>query len=167
MFRIILILTSAWFWGVEAQAVGFVGSGFNSATGGRLIPTLNLGLGTKSFEIQFSSTGVSTTAYYQSIYKFGGYWTYQAGKFIFGRVEAGFGPGLLFSVRGFADDGASEQTKTDYVIGPTFFVRWVMVGPLYISVDGLYGLIGPSSRAGDLVGLNARDNASFSIGVCW
>ncbi len=163
----LLLLASSLLAATEASSTVLLGSGFNSATTGRIIPTLNFGIGTKSFEVQGLSTGVSTTAYFHSVYRLSGYWVWNAGDFFIGRVEAGFGPGLLYSVREFSDTDSSQESKTDWVVGPTFFVRWILVGPLYISVDALYGLFGPSSKNGDLIGLNARDNASFSIGVIW
>lgn len=149
----------------ETQAAVLLGTGFNSATAGRLVPALNFGAGGNSFEVMFSSTGVSTQAYYHSAYKLGAYWTWKAGDLFSGNVEAGLGAGALYAERSFEDTGASPQTKSDYVLGPTFFVRWVFLDPAFLAVEGLYGLIGPSNRFGDILSLNARDNVSFIIGM--
>lgn len=149
----------------EARAAVLLGTGFNSATGGRLVPALNLGLGDHAFEVLFTSTGVSTTSYYHSAYKLGAYWTWRAGDFLIGNVDAGFGAGALYAVRSFSDTGAQAETKSDYVLGPTFFARWVFWNPAFVAVEGLYGLIGPSNRYGDILALNARDNVSFVIGI--
>lgn len=151
----------------DARAGLLIGSGFNSATGGRLVPSLNLGVGSDSFEVLFTSTGVSTPAYYHSAYKLGAYWTWKAGDFLVGNIDAGFGGGALYAIRSFADTGAQADTKTDYVLGPTFFARWNFWEPVFIGVDGLYGLIGPSGKNGDVLVLNARDNVSFVLGVRW
>lgn len=158
---ILLVLQLAF----EARADLLLGTGFNSATGGRLVPALNLGAGSNSFEVLFSSTGVSTQAYYHSAYKLGAYWTWKAGDFFIGSVEAGLGPGALYAERSFQDTGVSPETKNDYVLGPTFFVRWVIFDPVFLAVEGLYGLIGPSNRYGDIVALNARDSVSLIIGL--
>lgn len=144
------------------DATILLGSGFNSATGGRLVPALNAGYATDTLELQLSSTGVATTAYYHSSYRLSTYWTWNAGEFLFGTADSGFGVGALYAVRGYKDTQTS--TKSDYVVGPAFFVRWTLWGPMYIAVDGLYGLIGPSDRNGDLIGLNARDNVNFVVG---
>lgn len=81
-----------------------------------------------------------------------------------GTVEAGFGVGTLYAVRSFKESDTETETKSDYVVGPAFFVRWVFLGPAFIGVDSLYGLVGPSNRYGDIIGLNARDNVNFVIG---
>jgi hypothetical protein len=73
-----------------------LGTGFNSAAGGRLVPALNLGAGGNSFEVLFSSTGVSTKAYYHSAYKLGGYLTWKGGDFFINSIDgdaAGQGSG--------------------------------------------------------------------------
>lgn len=147
-----------------ANATIFLGTGFNSATSGRLVPALNAGYAGQTLELQLSSTGVATTAYYHSSYRMSLYKTWKAGDFLFGTTESGFGAGALYGVRGYKETETVTETKSDYVVGPTFFVRWMLWGPMYISVDGLYGIIGPSSRNGDLIGLNARDNVNFVIG---
>ena len=149
----------------ETLAACQLGTGFNSATGGRLVPSINLGVGSSSFEVIFSSTGVSTPAYYHSAYKVAGYWTWKAGDFLIGDIDAGFGAGALYAVRSFADTGAQFETKSDYVLGPAFFVRWSFLGPVFLAVDSLYGVVGPSNRFLDIVSLNARDNVNFMIGI--
>lgn len=159
------IVLCAFLLSLNAQASFIVGTGFNSATGGRLVPSLNLGYAGESLEMSFSSTGVSTTAYYHSSYRLSAYKTWSAGDFVFGKIEAGFGAGALYGVRSFTDVGAEAETKSDYVIGPSFFARWKFLDPAFIAVEGLYGILGPSNRFGDILGLNARDNVSFVIGV--
>jgi hypothetical protein len=149
----------------KANASVLLGTGFNSATGGRLVPALNLGIGIESYEASLSSTGVATAAYYHSSYKLSLFRTWKAGEFLFGTAEAGFGLGGLYAVRSFKDTGTPADTKYDYVLGPAFFVRWVFVEPVFLAVEGLYGLIGPSNRYGDLFSLNARDNVTFIIGI--
>lgn len=148
----------------SASASLLFGSGFNSATGGRLVPAINAGYSGSTMEVQFSSTGVSTTAYYQSSYRLSTYWQLPAGDFLFGTTDAGFGAGVLYAVRGYKSTTTQSETKTDYVVGPAFQVRWMIAGPFYIAVDALYGLFGPSNRNGDLIALNARDNVNFVIG---
>jgi hypothetical protein len=142
-----------------------VGSGFNSATGGRIVPSVNLGVGSDSFRVLFSSTGVATSAYYQSSYTQGAYWTQKAGEIFGGAVVTGFGVGGLYAERGFLSSSSVLEKKGDYVLGPAFFSQWNFLGPVFIGVEGLYGLIGPSNRYYDIVSLNARDHVNFIIGV--
>lgn len=164
MFKLLCLLLSLVF-SIQAKADFLVGTGFNSATSGRLVPALNVGYGRDSFEVLFSSTGVSTTAYYHSAYRLSAYKTWLAGDFLFADIEAGFGAGGLYAVRGFSDTLASSETKSDYVVGPAFFCRWKLLDPVFLAVEGLYGIIGPSNRFGDILGLNARDNVSLIVGI--
>lgn len=142
-----------------------LGSGYNSATGGRIVPSLNLGIGSDSFRVLFSSTGVATSAYYQSAYTLGGYWTRKAGEIASGSLITGFGVGVLYAERGFQNSSSVLEKKTDYVLGPAFFSQWNFLGPAFIAVEGIYGIIGPSSRYYDLATLNARDHVNFILGV--
>jgi len=145
----------------------FIGSGFNSSTGGRVIPTLNLGANVNDLEIQFTSVGVATDVYYHSTYKLAVLSRWEAGDFLTRPIDAGFGGGVLYAERGFKDSGSSETTKNDYVLGPAFFVRVTLIDPLYLSVDCVYGILGSSSRSGDILALNARDHVNFVIGARW
>lgn len=79
-------------------------------------------------------------------------------------MTTGFGVGTLYAERGFKDTSNTLLKKTDYVLGPAFYSQWNFIGPLYLNVEGIYGLIGPSNRNHDLVGLNARDHVNLSIG---
>lgn len=142
-----------------------VGSGINSATGGRKVPSLNFGAGSDSFMMLFSTTGVATAAYYQSTYTLGAYVSRKAGDIASRPVITGFGAAALYSERGFQDTGTELEKKNDYVIGPAFYSQWNFYGPFYVSVEGLYGIIGPSGRWYDLVSLNARDHVNFIVGV--
>ncbi len=110
------------------------------------------------------STGVSTTAYYHSAYRLSAYKTWKAGDYFIGNIEAGFGAGALYAIRSFKDSTTEEEKKSDYVIGPSFFARWMFAAPFFITVDSVYGIIGPSNRYGDIFALNARDNVNFTIG---
>ncbi|MFN7824250.1 MAG: hypothetical protein ACK5P6_02710 [Pseudobdellovibrionaceae bacterium] len=140
------------------------GTGANSATGGRLVPSLNLGLGTDRIMFLASSTGVATESYYHSNYTLSMYWKRNAGEIGWGPVTTGFGVGSLYAKRGFQDSATTEIEKSDWVLGPAFYSQWNFLGGFYLSVEGIYGIIGPSSRNFDLAGLNARDHVNFILG---
>jgi hypothetical protein len=161
--RGLLIFTFALTFALEAHAVIEFGTGFNSATGGRVVPSLNLGVGSESFEVLFSSTGVSTAVYYSSSYTLGAYWTWDSGDFIFGKVSSGFGVGGIYGVHNFKDVGATEETKNDFAVGPAFFSRWHFCDPFYFSVEAIYGI--GTDHLGDMLALNARDHVNFIFGV--
>ena len=150
---------------IQSFATFSIGTGYNTTTGGRTIPSFNLGFAGGSLEYLIASTGVSTTSYYHSSYSLGIYHAWKAGDIASGPINAGFGGGALYAVRGLKETGSSLVTKSDYVLGPAFFGRWNFLGPAYVSVECLYGIIGPSSRWGDLLGMNARDHVNLSFGV--
>jgi hypothetical protein len=142
-----------------------VGSGFNSATGGRLVPSLNLGFGNDSFAVLGSSTGVATKAYSHSAYSLSGYWTKKAGDFLWGDLVAGFGAGAFYAQRTFKDTNTPEETKSDFALGPAFFSQWRLLSPMYISVEGICGFGGSGSASGQIFGLSYRDHVNFIFGV--
>ena len=160
-----VIIFAFGFFPILAEAGYQLGSGFNSATGGRIVPSINLGVGSESFRVLFSSTGVATSSYYQSSYTLGAYWTRNAGEILGGSIVTGFGAATLYSERGFQDSASTLEKKTDYVLGPAFFSQWNLLGPIFIAVEGIYGIIGPSNRYYDLATLNARDHVNFIFGV--
>lgn len=139
------------------------GSGLSSATAGRVVPTLNVGLGTDSFEVLGSSTGVATAAYSHSAYSIGGYWTKKVGDLFFGQVVSGFGLGSIYEHRTFKDLTAVEEKAEDFAFGPALFSRWKIAGPLFISVEAILG-VNVGSRVGDLIGMNYRDQVNLIIG---
>lgn len=149
---------------LHAQAVFLLGTGFNSSTAGRLVPSLNLGVGSSSFQVLASSTGVATKTYNHSAYTLGGYWTWNSGPFLLGDIYSGFGVGTLYASRLYQDIGAREQKKSDFAIGPAFFGRWLLADFFYISVEAIIGIGDPSLRLGDMLTLNFRDHVNFSIG---
>lgn len=150
---------------MNAEAAIQLGTGFNSSTGGRLIPSLNLGFGGDSFQILFSSTGVATKAYSHSAYTLGVYRAWESGDLLLGRVVSGFGIGALYALRTYQDTGAPEEKKNDFAAGPAFFGRWVLVGILYSSVEAILGIGDPRYKLGDMLTLNFRDHVNFSVGL--
>ena len=160
LFLIFLIFLS-----IPSIARIVLGTGFNSATAGRIVPSITLGVGKDSFEFLFSSTGVATKAYYHSAYRFSGYWIWSTKDTFFNQIDTGFGPGALYASRGYKELDGTSESKSDFVFGPSFFVRWMVTENIFVTVDALYGLIGPSDRFGDILGLNARDNVTFIAGV--
>ncbi len=139
------------------------GSGLNSAIGGRTVPSINLGVGTDSFEVLTSSVGVATKAYSHSAYSLGGYWTKKAGDLFFGQVVSGFGVGAIYAHRTFKDMTAAEEKKEDFALGPALFSRWKLAGPFFISVEGIVG-INVGSHFGDFIAMNYRDQVNLIIG---
>lgn len=148
---------------LPTQATVLFGSGLNSAIGGRTVPSLNLGIGTDSFEVLTSSVGVATKAYSHSAYSLGGYWTKKAGDFFFGQIISGFGIGAIYAHRTFKDMTAAEEKKEDFALGPALFSRWKMAGPFFVSVEAIVG-VNVGSNIGDFLAMNYRDQVNLIIG---
>lgn len=142
-----------------------IGTGFNSATGGRLVPSVNLGIGGDSFVLLSSSTGVATSVYNHAAYSLSGYWIKKAGNFFWGDVVAGFGIGSFYESRTYKDIGSAEETQTDFAAGPAFFSKWNFLSPVYLSVEAVCGLGDPRSTSGQILGLSYRDHVNFILGV--
>jgi Ca2+-binding RTX toxin-like protein len=139
-----------------------VGSGLSSTMSGRIVPGLEVDLGGEVWRGSLSTIGVNSNYYYHSSYTAILFRTWKSGSLFWGDVESGFGGGVNYAVRGFRDEGSSiEETKSDVVIGPAFFVQWQFIGPLYLKLDMLWGLRGISQ----LIGLNGQDVIFLSLGV--
>ena len=148
---------------LEANAAIEFGTGITSATGGRLVPSLNLGFGTDSFELLVSSSGVSSSIYSSSTYTLGAFWTWNAGDFIFGKIISGFGLEGLYAVHSFKDIGSAKEKKSEFYMGPAFFSQWQFLGPFYFAVEAIYGI--NLNNLGDIIALNARDHINLIFGV--
>ena len=150
----------------SAKATIDIGTGFNSATGGRVVPSLNLGIGWDSFIVVGSSTGVATSVYSHSAYSLGGYWTKKAGDFIWGDITAGFGLGAFYEARTYKPStSTTEETSNEASFGPAFFSQWKFLGPVFISVEAIAGIGNSGSATGQILGLNYRDHVNFILGV--
>jgi hypothetical protein len=138
------------------------GTGLSSTTSGRMVPGVEFGLGTETWRASVSSIGVKNAYYYHSSYTASLFRTWKAGSLFWGEVESGLGGGLMYSERGFQDEGSTEsQKKSDVVLGPAFFVQWFLVRPVYLKLDMLWGFRGLSP----LIGLNGQDVIFLSLGL--
>lgn len=159
--RLFLLALSLFFPGYLFAAVQ-VGTGLSSTTSGRMIPGVEFGLGNETWRGSFSSIGVKTGYYYHSSYTANFYRSWKAGALFWGEVESGIGGGFMYAERGFQDEGSTtEEKESDVVAGPSFFVQWFIVDPVYMKMDMLWGF-----RAIEpLIGLNGQDVIFFSLGV--
>lgn len=139
-----------------------VGTGLSSSTSGRLVPGLEFGIGRESWRATVSAIGVKSSYYYHSTFTGAGFATWKSGPFFWGEVESGLGGGLMYSLRGFQDEGsAAEEKKSDIALGPAFFVQWYFADPAYLKLDMIWGLRGLNQ----LVGLNGQDVIFLSLGL--
>lgn len=148
-------------WAPSAHALD-LGVGLGSSTGGRTIPTFNLGFQLGDKTISGQMTGSHTGYYYVSAYQLGYYWTWDPGEFIWGKVSSGFGVSAYYSQRGYRESTtATLETSDDYALGPAIRVKWNFLGPAYLGLEAMYGL----RSIGHHLQLSFQTVTLFSLGV--
>lgn len=139
-----------------------VGTGFNSAHSGRLVPSLNIALISVDSTISFYSSGVQNSYYYHSSYSLTYFKSKNVGEIFSFPVSFGAGVGINLSERGFDENASSNVEKdSDFVIGPAIRVNWQMLSMMYLSLESIYGI----RDIGSHLALNFQDVTSFSIGL--
>jgi hypothetical protein len=73
--------------------------------------------------------------------------------------------GSFYEYRTFKDTGAAQESKSDFALGPAFFSRWMVLSPLYFSVEGICGFGDAASASGQILGLSYRDHVNFIFGI--
>jgi hypothetical protein len=143
----------------DANAEIIVGSGFNSITGGRPSPTLYTGYDSSSFAVTANAVGVKTKIYYHSGYVVSAFSQKEMGDFWWGKLRAGFGGGIHYAQRQYVD-GAVNETKSDFALGPAMRVTWEIFPFGFIGVDELYGI-----RSLETLVLSTQNIISLIFGV--
>ena len=139
-----------------------VGTGLSSATGGRTVPTLALGVHLSNWTASGFATGVQSEYYYHSAYAAHLFRTWKSGTFLGGNVESGFGGGLYYSQRAYqASNETVETTSSDFVFGPAYRLHLVYWDHVYINMDAIFGLRDFSLHTA----LTFQDVISLSLGV--
>jgi hypothetical protein len=145
----------------EVYADLYTGLGFSGVTLGRNIPALHLAVFSDSLRFSIISTGVKTKVYYHNAYQASLLSTWRPGKLFWGEVEAGFGGGLLYGVRGYRDDPDDDFDKQGNAVwGPTMYMGWEVLPNVIISLEVIYGIFDSSVLA-----LITQENCAGSIGV--
>lgn len=157
-----LILSIAILFSASAWSVVELAGGYSSYSAGHKTPELTLGAGGSDWLMSGSSSGYKTTAYFHSQYVLRYYKTWNGGDFFWGKVSFGAGGGVMYSVRGFADTGAAEEKANDLVLGPALRAKWNFAGPVFLAVDGVFGIGQLWYQA---LALNFQDVVTLSVGV--
>lgn len=147
---------------IKAQASLEVGAGSTSATGGRIVPALALGVSNSSWGVFASSTGVANQYYFQSNYQLSYYWIHNSGTMWGGVVSPGFGLGTMYTLRSFKDEGSTVELKSDdFALGPALRLHWIYFDSIYIGLDAMWGI----RNMANIVGLAYQDYACLSFGM--
>jgi hypothetical protein len=144
---------------IKAYCLISLGSGFTSTTGGRLSPMIYGGYDSPTFALVGSSVGVKTSAYYLSSYSMSALLLNDIGDFWWGKVNAGAGIGLLYSIRSMKDSTYSNTTY-DFNYGPCLRVTWEFIPNMYVGVDALFGV--PSLS--QLIQFSTKQSTSLIFG---
>lgn len=162
MLRRLLIIQLLIFTAWPAHALVDLGVGFNSGTSGRQVPAIAAGINGSGWAITGTSTGVQNDYYYYSNYSLSYFWTWSAGQILWGNASAGFGVGTFYNEHAFKDEGSStEEDQSDFGLGPAFYTRWNVLGPVYLNMEVIFGLRDILRH----VTLNGQDVVTFSVGV--
>jgi len=89
--------------------MGEIGVGINSSNSGRYVPALTAGIGSQSWLLSGSSTGVRSGYYYQSTYTASFLYLWKNGELLGGDIVSGVGFGAMYSEYGLHDEGASLE----------------------------------------------------------
>lgn len=144
------------------QAGFEIGTGSNSMTGGRYVPTLDLAYLHNDKIFTWSATGVKSDYYYQSSHQLGIFKSFKVGDMWGGMVNAGFGGAAAYTSRGFQDEGSTnEQKESDFLIGPAIRMN-LSHSIFYLNMAGTFGIRNLTTHA---LSLTFQDVQSLSVGV--
>jgi hypothetical protein len=126
-----------------AQAAVALGTGYSSITDVRQTPILHLGMGSDLSELSLHATGVRTAAYSITSWSAAYFRLARPGRFLWGTWNASLGWGLTWTNRQLIELGDTSSVH-DWVTGPAIKMRWQALGPLFVSLESVFGLRDPS-----------------------
>ena len=148
---VLALLLNVIYGAAEARATVNCGVGFSTTTGGRQVPSLELGWSPNDNWMLWSMwSGVRTAAYYSSGYQLSALRTKNWGDFWFGSLNVGFGPGIYYGEKAVykkvdATGSLSGPAKRqDKLVGAAYRVAFVPIKNTHFSIEYLMG-IGPTT----------------------
>ncbi|MDZ4660602.1 MAG: hypothetical protein SGJ18_03165 [Pseudomonadota bacterium] len=161
MFKILAFLTFSI--GLSSQVLAGLDLGMGPISGNssRLVMGGNVAWNTPGYSVSAHSTGVQTNLYYDSSYYVSLTWSSVRSQFWWGAIHGGFGLGAYFTERGYRETTASSlERASDLALGPSIRIVWDVLGPVYISLEGMYGLRNPLAH----LFLSFQDVELISVG---
>lgn len=148
--------------GHGSERIWELGGGLNSQIGGRAVPSLETSVQMSQHSVAWAATGVRSKYYYQSSHLLFYFYNWEAGSMWGGAVKTGFGGGAGSSVRGFMDEGATEEeVANDYLLGPALRLNW-SYSFIYLNLSVVFGLRDWQKH---LLGLNFQNVESLTLGI--
>ena len=162
MFKILAFLVVAL--NISSPIFASIDLGVGPSVGysGRLNTGVSLALNKPGYSLGLHSSGVQTNLYYDSSYYVSLTWPRVANQFWWGAFHGSLGVGTYFTERGYRSTPTSDIEKaSDFALGPSLRIVWDVLGPVFISLDGMYGLRNPLTH----VFLSFQDVELISIGI--
>lgn len=150
---------------ISTYAIFGFGSGISSTTSGHPHPLIyieaHLGkLGVSGYSVGFHNSFYYQTAYQASVYyihKVGG----DKGSFFWGDSLVYAGAAIYYSQRGYRGELDESATTDDTLYaGPFLGVSWQFLSPLFMSLEGLYGV-----DWGSIGNFTSRNSVAYILGV--
>jgi hypothetical protein len=123
-----------------ARAEVAVGAGLMANTFGRDVVALYGAASAGNFGVSAFSGGVATSVYYQSAYELSFSYLVRPGRLLWGPIMVGLGFGAYLAKERYAPPGMIAGNHFDYTLGPDFSITWKFLGPMFVTVDALFGL---------------------------
>ncbi len=138
------------------------GIGMNSVYTARRVPGIHLGISGKSFGVFGSTSGVRSSSYFHNSYVLNFMKMWSPGDFWWGKLTAGFGVGIFYATVGYKPANyAVAETYRDWTAGPALRLNWLILKPVFVAVDAMYGIRNPLS----FIAMYSQDIASLSFGI--
>lgn len=147
----------------HAWAGVLFGTGLHASMGGRFNPSIHVGYQFEHFGATAYSVGAKSSIYLHQAYQLNFYYLWHAGELLDRPVTAGIGVGGFGAIKTYKSfSNAQPMRHYDGTAGPGFRVSWKFLDPVFLSIDGLFGVVADTSL---LLTLNAQDIVNFAIGV--
>lgn len=149
----------------KSEAFGLsVGAAMTAHTSGQFNPGIHAAIDFKSFAITGHSAGMATEAFFVNGYQAAAYWMWSPGDFLWGELRAGFGFGVMYRKLGWRTNPNNANfidIREDVNFGPTLRAVWYVVKPVFVSIEGLFGL----KDLGHVTHINFQDSAALIVGA--
>lgn len=140
-----------------------VGAGYTSFTSAQQVPSLTVQLDQSGWSWDVTSTGYASQYDYFSGYTSNYYWPYRLGSFLGGDIDAGFGFGAYYTLRGYRDTlSTAIKDVSDFGVGPSFNVKWSVTSWFFIRSQSLMGVGHVNNLA-----LYFQDASTIAVGFQW
>ena len=140
-----------------------IGSGFTQVTEGRTVPILYGMVESPDWAITGFAVGVSNSYYFHNGYSLNVLKKFAPQPFLWSKLEGAVGWGFYYYMMEFdAGPTSNKLEASGYNSGPTFRVMWEIGYPIYLGVEGMFGVLNnPTS----LIYLSSQEIITIILGA--